>query len=268
MLLASQECLKKHEFYFLFFQVCNCHIMNKIFEQNITEQDSILCKIEPKILEIISKYLPLNDVVHLSQTCKELHRKLPFYLKKSGIFTILPSKKVNWPWFEGAAINFSIKEIEISFTFTHIFLFLDKIAFWMQIICSGMVVFETQKYIIRDINGKFQIKKAALKGYKHGDRLRFMAQNMNLMTENSLTCSFQVAVQLENYEYGKPINITQKVKGCLDFKRPHTSIDIEDSYGPPSCQSNIDLLSCTYNYFRNFLGGNTIFRLPSFWVLF
>ena len=228
--------------------------MDKIFEQNIIEQDNILCKIEPEILEIILKYLIPNDVVHLSHTCKELHQKLPFYMRKSGIFTIYPFQKIYYRWFEGTAINFPIKEIKISFTLTSIWFLINRIALWMQIMRSEVVVFETQKYIIRDIKGNFQIKKSALKEYKHGDRLRFMAQNFS-STVIGANCSFQVAVQLENYEYGKPINTTEKVKGYPAFKRPFVSIDMENVSGPYH-QPYLDLHS---QFFGNYPEGNTNF---------
>ena len=67
--------------------------MDKIFGQNIIEQDNILCKFHPEILKIISECLPPKDVVHLSQTCKELHEKLPLYLLKSGTFTLAGALK-------------------------------------------------------------------------------------------------------------------------------------------------------------------------------
>ena len=83
--------------------------MDEIFEQNIIEQDSILCKIQPEILKIISECLPPNDVVHLSHTCKELHQKLPFYLLKSGTFTTLQSLKGTYCLRDQQAIFLSVK---------------------------------------------------------------------------------------------------------------------------------------------------------------
>ena len=229
--------------------------MDKIFEQNIIEQDSILCKIELKILEIILKYLPPNNVVHLSHTCKELHQKLPFYLKKSIVFIMKPLKKLCYPWFDGTAINFSIKEIKISFTLNNILL--GIIALWIQFIRRGIVVFETQKYFIRNTKGNFQINKAALKEYKHGDRFRFVAQNVGLNLE-SQGLSFQVSVLLENYEYGKPINVTKKVKGYTGFKRPPGSIDVENVSGP-FYTYNMDLISRFHGLFGCDIEGNTNF---------
>ena len=214
--------------------------MDKIFEQNIIEQDSILCKIHPEILKIISEILPPNDVVHLSHTCKELHQKLPFYLKKSGTFTLVTSKV--HPWFEGPACNFSISEINISFRDTNSRDWME-IAVWIQIIRSGIVVLETQKYFSEDREGKYQIKikSATIEECKGGDRLRFMVYMDQLtfpVCIREVECSFQLALRLENYKYGKPIYITKKLKGYADFKCPFVSIVIEDAPGSnyPPCK--------------------------------
>ena len=204
--------------------------MDKIFEQNIIEQDSILCKIHPEILKIISECLPPNDVVHLSHTCKELHQKLPFYLKKSGTSTILVSKAS--PWFEGPACIFSISEINISFRVVNNPRFLMKKFVWIQIIHSGIVVLETQKYFIEDTEGNNQIKikNATIKEYKGGERLRFMLCMDTLFRYNDkVDCSFQLSLRLENYEYGKPIYVTKKLKGYANFKCPFVSIVLEDA---------------------------------------
>ena len=207
--------------------------MDKIFEQNIIEQDNILCKIPTEILKIISKCLQADDVVHLSHTCKELHQKLPFYLKQSGIVTILASVKAYYPWFEGPAINCSISEINISFTVVNKYILgKSEIVIWMQIIRSGIVVLESQKYSIRTReNFQIKIKNAILKEYKYGDRLRFMAHNDGDMFSGfkSIDFSFQLSLQLKNYQYGKPIKITKKVKGYADFKSPSVFIDMKDA---------------------------------------
>ena len=107
--------------------------MDKIFEQNVIEQDNILCKVHPEILKIISERLSPIDVVHLSHTCKELHQKLPFYLLKSGTFTTLESQK-GYLLFEGPASNFPISEINLSFTVTSRYLSYREMEVWIQII--------------------------------------------------------------------------------------------------------------------------------------
>ena len=220
--------------------------MDKIFEQNIIEQDSILCKIHPEILKIISECLPPNDVVHLSHTCKELHQKLPFYLKKSGTSTILISKASSW--FEGPACIFSISEINISFRVVNP-RFLMNTFVWIQIIHSGIVVLETQKYFIEDTEGNNQIKikNATIKEYKGGDRLRFMLRMDTLFRDNDeVDFSFQLSLRLENYEYGKPIYVTKKLKGYANFKCPFVSIVLEDapeSNYPSFKNLNLGLLS-------------------------
>ena len=202
--------------------------MDEIFEQNIIKQDSILCKIQPEILKIISECLPPNDIVQLSHTCKELHQKLPFYLLKSGTFTTLQSLK-GYLLFEGPASNFSISEINLSFTATGQFSFSREIEFWIQIIRRGIVVQETQKYLTEyeDENYKIKIKNPTLKECKCGDRLRFMGQHTNGFSINE-NYFFEVSLKLENYTFGKPIDTTEKVKGYAGLKYPSVSIDIED----------------------------------------
>ena len=207
--------------------------MEKIFEQIIIEQDSILCKIHPEVLRIISEYLPPNDVLNISHTCKELHQKLPFYLKKSGTFTFA-TVLTEHPLFEGPGSNFSFSEISISFTaapvsmFDHCFGQMGAIAVWIQIIDSGVVVLETQKYYtdLIERNNQIKIKNATLREYKGGDRLRFMGQWIwPFLVDTPQDFRFQVSLLLENYKYGKPIDITKKVKGYADFKYPSVSID-------------------------------------------
>ena len=207
--------------------------MDKIFEQNIIEQDNILCKFHLEILKKISEFLPPKDVVHLSHTCKELHQKLPFYLLKSGTFTLVESLK-GYLLFEGPASNFSISEINISFTIvaSSKFVFvLSDISVWIQIIRRGIVVLETQKYLTKatDRRNYIKIKNPTLKECKCGDRLRFMGQNTNNSSRTrSVQYVFEVSLQLENYKNGKPIDITKRVKGYAGLN-PSVLIDIEDA---------------------------------------
>ena len=213
--------------------------MDKIFGQNIIEQDNILCKFHPEILKIISEFLPPKDVVHLSQTCKELHQKLPFYLLKCGTFTLAGSLK-GYLLFEGPASNFSIREINISFTAptsSRLSLFMcSSISVWIQIIRRGIVVLETQKYLTErtgDRSFGIKIKNATLKECKCGDRLRFMGQDTEkyAVSSGSMQYVFEVSLQLENYKYGnKPVDITERVKGYAGFKYPSVFIDIEDAF--------------------------------------
>ena len=231
--------------------------MDKIFEHSIIEQDSILCKIQPEILKVISEYLPPNDVVHLSHTCKELHQKLPFYLKKSGTFTVIASSKT-CSWLEVPTNNISISEIDISFTgvFWGILIY-----HWIQIIRQGKVVLESQKYFIKDTRQDYRIKikDTTLKEYKGGDKLRFMGQTRTYDSfPERMTFRFQVSLRLENYKYGKPIDITKKVKGYSDFKNPSVSIDMEDVFVShhQSCE-DIDLR--LDNLLADLSEGNTIF---------
>ena len=232
--------------------------MDKIFEQNVIEQDNILCKVHPDILKIISECLSPIDVVHLSHTCKELHQKLPFYLLKSGTFTTLESQK-GYLLFEGPASNFSISEINLSFTVTSLFSSYNEMEVWIQIIRKGIVVQETQKYLTEyaDQNYQIKIKNATLKKCKFGDILRFMGQHSNKFPIKE-SYVFQVSLQLENHKYGKPIDTTKKSKGYAGFKYPSVSTDIEDA--PKSYfRSSEDLHSGLHDLLRYPSEGNTNF---------
>ena len=245
-----------------------------MFEQSIIKQDSTLCKILPEILKRISEFLSPNDVVHLSHTCKELHQKLPFYLKKTGTITFSSSPKL-YSLFEGPAPNFSINEISICFTSSQLFLVHEGITVWIQIIRSGIVVMETQKYFLRKTkeNHQIRIKDTALKEYKDRGRLRFNGYLMYPPGQTNIldTCGyvidfrFQVSLQLENYKYGKPIETTKKIKGYADFKNPSVSVDIiEDVSSELFYHSCMDL--CYLHdaglgslSFMKYLAGNTNF---------
>lgn len=233
--------------------------MDKIFENNVIVQDSVLCKSQPEILKIISKYLPPNDVVNLSHTCKELHKKLPFYLMKSVTYTVLISLKA-YSLFEGSAINFCISEINISCTVPKPRFWMSDIAVWIQIICQEIVVKETQKYLIKYAADKLQIKikNATLKKFKGGDRLRFMVQKIKCDDQGKVDYIFQISVQLENYEYGKPIYITEKVKGHAGFRNPSVFVDIEDA-SESYKQSCHDLHLSLHDYLEHPAEGNTDF---------
>ena len=118
--------------------------MDKILGQNIIKQDSILCNIQPEILKIISECLPPNDVAHLSHTCKDLHQELPFYLKKSGTFIILPLLKV-YSLLKGPPSNFCISQITIPFIVPNSTYWVPDIAVWIHVIRQGIAVLKTQK---------------------------------------------------------------------------------------------------------------------------
>ena len=206
-------------------------LMDKIFEQNIIKQDSRLCTFQPGILQIILRFLPPTDVVHLSHTCKELHQKLPFYLIKSGDFTVFVSGKSTFlnKLFEGPAINFSVSKIKLSVTHHY----WRGIVVWIQIIRSQILVLETQKYVTPSApierNFQFTKKDAALREYKPGDMIRFMASASDDSRMKSINCIFQVSLQLENYDYGKPINVTKKAKGFAEFKSPSVFMEFTNA---------------------------------------
>ena len=206
--------------------------MDKIFDRNIIEQDSILCKIQSEVLLIISKLLTPTDVVHLSRTCKELHQKLPFYLIKSGDFIFAPSNNLDSPttWFEGRAVNFFVNEINISIADSprgiHIVYFL------IQVVRDGIVVIETDRMLLCQLDsGKF-IKNftkehIVLKEHKPGDTLRFLAgvrKGCKYPIQN-----VKISLQLENYRYDKPLYVANGEKGYANFKGPSVIVGFPGS---------------------------------------
>ena len=201
--------------------------MDKIFDSNIIPQDSILCKIAPELLQAISKFLSPTDIVHLSHTCKELHQKLPFYLIKSGnvssqFFSGYSPKLL----FEGPGIHFPVSEINIS-VYANDARVTFEYVLWMQIIRGGKVVQESQK--LHCVRSKTFTKKCpAVKEYKPGDKIWFMfcIPLANYAFTGQLSCDYggyifyKVSLQLENYEFGKPIYVSKKRRGYAEFTSP------------------------------------------------
>ena len=193
--------------------------MDKIFERNIIAQDSMLCKISTDTLQKISKFLSPTNVVNLSHTCKELHQRLPFYLIKSGEFTgtILEDANFRRALFEGPAIHFFVSEVNISLDYDEEELY----AFWVQIIRGGKVILETHHCWSKSI--QFTKKSLVLTEYKPGDRIWFMFcsphQVFNLKHVPSLDVhiNYEVSLQLENYEYGKPMYYSRERRGYAEF---------------------------------------------------
>ena len=195
--------------------------MDKIFEQNIIEQESALCKIPFDVFKKILKFLTPSDVVHLSHTCKFIHQSLPIYLIKSGECWLTVSNKVNFSkkWFEGPAINFFINEINITLDF---FIGGD-FTVWMEVIRSRKVILKTEKLWSQKARPTFQFTKnsSALREYKPGDRLRFM---VGLADDSKVVCNvncfgFEVSLRLENYHYGMLMrNLSGKGKEYSKFE--------------------------------------------------
>ena len=152
--------------------------MDKIFECNIIEQDSILCKFQSNVLPDILKFLRPTDIVRMSHTCKELHRKLPFYLIKRDNFTIaFLNKRYLAVLFEGPATNYSVSKIDVSINHGNCPDLLDDML--IQIIRCGKVVMEIQRFLL-EMKGSYfrfnyKISNDIIREVKPGDRIWFMA---------------------------------------------------------------------------------------------
>ena len=197
--------------------------MDKIFECNIIKQDSILCKFQSNVLLDILKFLRPTDIVRMSHTCKELHRKLPFYLIKRDNFAIaVLNKKYLAVLFEGPAINYSVSKINVSINHGNCLGLLDDML--IQIIRCGEVVMEIQR-ILLDIEGtyfrfQFKIYNDIIREVKPGDRTRFMASIPYAKIKSSIFGDFLISFQIKNYKYGKPLYTAKKVMGYAKFKSP------------------------------------------------
>ena len=204
--------------------------MDEIFERNVLKQDSLLCKISCPTLLKISKFLPPSSIVNLSHTCKQLYQSLPFYLIKSGReIKLSASGKVcsSVIWFDGPAINFTPSEINIFVESKYDFG--DSGRIWMEIVRSGKVVLETEKYFcgkaivgLGECNIRFTKKHAALAEYKRGDKLRFW---LSFLGSCWIVRRFEVSLQLNKFEYGDTLYVSERVKGIAQFKNPYVFLE-------------------------------------------
>ena len=211
--------------------------MDKIFEHNVIKQESLLCRLPFDLLRTVSKFLTPNDLVHLSHTCKFIHGVLPFYLIKSGEFWFEFWNEVNFSrkWFEGSPINFCINDINISLDFFTG----GKFTVWMQIVRSGIVFLETQKFWSQEASPVFRFtkKNSALREYKPGDRLQFMVGlACDPVAVYKVNCfGYEVSLQLKDYEYGKPISHVQRIgKGYANFENPSSFMEYSYKFSLPS----------------------------------
>ena len=197
--------------------------MDKIFECNIIEQDSILCKFQSIVLQDILKFLRPTDIVRMSHTCKELHRKLPFYLIKRDNFTIaVLNKRYLAVLFEGPATNYSVSKTDVSINHGNCPDLLDDML--IQIIRCGKVVMEIQRFLL-DMKGSYfrfhyKISNNIIREVKPGDRIRFMASIPYAEIKSSIFGDFLISLQIKNYKYDKPLYTAKKVMGYAKFKSP------------------------------------------------
>ena len=220
--------------------------MDKIFECNIIKQDSILCNFPPQILPDILKFLPLSDVVCLSHTCKELHRKLPFCLIKRNHFEFEASDRIfNQILFEGRAINFSISKINIFIelgNFRGVF-----INVWAQIIRCGTIILQTEKNSFMPGFNNWQFQKSApiIRKFKPADRLRLMVTTKQTSMKPIIHGDLLISLQLENYKYDKPLYVAM---GYAGFKNPLVTVRTPEFVDRSSRIFNLPETGDTYFY--------------------
>ena len=172
-------------------------------------QDSILCTTPDLILLKIVEFLPPLDIIHLSQTCKQLHQILPSYLIISAsdfeghVHTrphFCPEK-----WFDGPKIDKKIRSIVISFKWKDQGWGNRKGNVWLKIIREGEVILETSSSLCGlaehkwgEVNVYLGKEQNVVSQFKPGDKYRFM-QNVGGGGGHSLYIkNFEVALRLEN----------------------------------------------------------------------
>ena len=220
--------------------------MDKTFKSNIIKQDSILCNFSSQMLLDVLKFLPLTDLVRLSHTCKELHRKLPFYMIKQDHFELHASDRIfSQILFEGRAINCSISKINISIELGNCHgVFINV---WAQIIRCGMIILETDRFSFMPGSNNWQFGKTSsiIRNLKPADRLRFMATTQHTKITPVIHGDFLISLQLENYKYDKPLYAAM---GYAGFKNPLVIVETPEFVDRSSRIFNLPETGDTFFY--------------------
>ena len=151
----------------------------------ITEQTSYLCTIPDLIMSKLLEFLQPIDIIHLSQTCKQLNQNLPVYpviyaktFKGNGPYHghFCPEK-----WFDGPLIKKYIRDIRISFIWKDQGFGNRKGQIWLKLVRNGSMVKETKPTLCGvadhfwdDVDIHVTSKNPVVKEFKPGDRYCFM----------------------------------------------------------------------------------------------
>ena len=151
----------------------------------IIEQTSYLCTIPDLILSKLLEFLQPIDIIHLSQTCKQLNQTLPVYLviyaknfKKYGPNNghFCPEK-----WFDGPRIKKHVRDIRIYFKWKDQGFGNRKGQIWLKLMRNGNMVKETKPTLCGvaehswdNIDILVTSNDPIVKEFKPGDRYCFM----------------------------------------------------------------------------------------------
>lgn len=151
----------------------------------IIEQTSYLCTIPDLIMSKLLEFLQPIDIIHLSQTCKQLNQNLPVYpviyakaFKRNGPYHghFCPEK-----WFDGPLIKKYIRDIRISFIWKDQGFGNRKGQIWLKLVRNGNMVKETKPTLCgvadhfwHDVDIHVTSKNPVVKEFKPGDRYCFM----------------------------------------------------------------------------------------------
>lgn len=133
-------------------------------------------------------------------------------------------------------MDFFVRKINISLAYRYV----GKIAVWMQIIRNEKTILESEKYNTgfgdTKLNILFEENNIMLRELRRGDRIRFRAGLLDGGWQKSISCSFQVSLQVKHYQYGKSLHVTKQDKfntpierkGYSEYKSPGIFLECPD----------------------------------------
>ena len=196
---------------------------DKLYRGDSGDQESILCTLLEEILLNIVEFLPPIDIIHLSQTCKQLRRKLPFYLIlkvkdicRSGPYDgdFCPEK-----WFEGPKIDYHVKEMNISMRWKDQGSGTRKGKIWLEILRDEKVLLAScnslcglAKHEWDEVNIYLTKEDALVRDFEPGDRYRFI-RNVGGGGGHALYVqNFKVFLELERPQHDELVYFTKRAK--------------------------------------------------------
>ena len=202
---------------------------DKLYRGDSIDQESILCTLLEEILLNIVEFLTPIDIIHLSQTCKELRGKLPFYLmlKIKDICRSGPHDGDFCPekWFEGPKIDYHVKDMNISMKWKDQGSGNRKGRIWLEILRDEKVFFASSYFLCGlathewdEVNIHLTKEDALVRDFKPGDRYRFV-RNVGGGGGHALYVqNFKVFLELERPQHDDLIYLTKRAKAIRSKK--------------------------------------------------
>ena len=212
---------------------------DKLYRGDIIDQESVLCTLLEETLLNIVEFLPLIDIIHLSQTCKELRAKLPFYLIlkvkdvcRSGPYDgdFCPEK-----WFEGPKINYRVKDMNISMKWKDQGSGNRKGRIWLEILRDEKVCLASSNFLCGlakhewdEVNVHLTEEDALVRDFEPGDRYRFM-RNVGGGGGHALYVqNFKVFLELVRPQHDDLVYLTKRAKAIRSKKSSNPSNKINE----------------------------------------